>query len=189
MSQIKKLQILPIVPEIRKDVSEAAKVSSILVMSAMSKGFIKIITKLLPYLQGIIDVEHKQISKHASQLLRHVADYSFPNQVDLKFVVINETTCNTCFLKCVMHGTIHPFKVIITSCTRNVQKERQIKLLMVVRENTLKWPVVDFAHILSNSSSFCRRECDDCMQDIPESYVFLVEAKPSSQLCISLGSG
>ena len=49
----------------------------------------------------------------SSQLLRHLAGYGLPDQVNPKSVVGNETTSNTCFLKSVMHNAIHRFEVII----------------------------------------------------------------------------
>ena len=107
MRQIESLQIVPIVPENREDVSKAPKVSSISAESTMSVVFAEVVTKLLPYLQRIIDIaEHKHVCKHASQLPRHLAGYSLSGQVNPKLVGGNETTSNTCFLKSVMNNAI-----------------------------------------------------------------------------------
>ena len=136
MRQIESLQVIPIVPENRENVSKAPKVSSISAEPTMSVVF-EVVSKLPPYLQQIIDiVEHKHVCKHASQLHRHLTGYSLPDQVNPKLVNGNDTTCNTCFLKGVMHNTIHRFGVVIPSCTRNVEKKMQMKPFMVTGANT-----------------------------------------------------
>ena len=77
MRQIESLQIVPIVTENREDVSKTPK----------GAVFAEVVTKLLPYLQRIVDfAEHKHVCKHASQLPRHLAGYSLPDQINPKLV-------------------------------------------------------------------------------------------------------
>ena len=100
MWQIESLQIIPTVPENREDVSKAPKVSSFSTKSTMSVVFAETVTKLLPYLEQVIDIaEHKHVSKHASQLPRHLAGYGLPDQVNPMSVVSNESRASHASLK------------------------------------------------------------------------------------------
>ena len=197
MRQIESLQIVPIVPENREDVSKAPKVSSISAESTMSVVFAEVVTKLLPYLQRIIDIaEHKHVCKHASQLPRHLAGYSLSGQVNPKLVGGNETTSNTCFLKSVMNNAIHRFEIVIPSCTRNVEKKKaqmNRSWTQELRLTSLEMAQGQFLLSLFHLFLFLSQECVEMMsayktfRNLRSSSFSLNH--PVSSGSISLGSG